>query len=184
MEQQYFLGGLLKKGLSFGKSMVSKAARAGAKFAASHLKNLPISGLLQKATGLLGKNLTDTLMRLAQSASPGGAIGIPALQALGIIPGGATSPPADGASKDSETWERFSEFAREVYETAADQTNEATLNPLGAIQQARSVINNVVRQNKGVVQRASGMALGAARGVRHRRVVRVRPGEAVLVVCK
>jgi hypothetical protein len=129
-------------------------------------------------------------MRLAQSAIPGGAIGIPALQALGIIPGGNTTAADSGAASEGETWERFAEFAQEVYETAADQVNPATLNPLSAMSQAGKVIENVVRQNQGgFVQRTANAVMAQGQGLAHgggkrRRIIRVRPGESVLLVCK
>lgn len=178
MEQQYFLGGLIKKGVGFAKKMASKAAARGVKFAASRLNKLPIAGVLKGATGLLGKNLTDSLLRIAQSAIPGGAIGIPALQALGIIPGGAKE-------FENETWQRFAEFAQEVYETAADQANENVINPLQAMQAANKAINTVVQQNAG------GFASAAANAMRspalasgNRRVIRVRPGQTIVLVCR
>jgi hypothetical protein len=182
MEQQYFIGGLVKKGLGGLVKRAKKAAgglaRRAASVAASHLRKLPVAGILKGASSLLGKNLTDQLMRLAASAVPGGAIGLPALQALGIIPGGN----AGDASADSETWEQFAEFAQEVYETAADQVNPATLNPVTALGAAGQVIGNVVHRRTGV---GRGGFRGAGRGVGSaRRVIRVRPGESVLVVCK
>lgn len=190
MEQQYFLGGIFKKGLGFAKNLAKKAASKGLKFAAGHLNKLPIAKILKGATGLLGKNLTDTLMRLAQSAIPGGAIGIPALKALGIIPGGGDASSESEAAEDSETWERFAEFAREVYETAADQANESSLNPLAAMQQAKAAIETVARQNLGGVASMASTALGKFAPGRpghsghRRRVIRVRPGESIIVVCK
>src|ERR1041384_595154 len=123
MEQQYFIGGLVKKGLGGLAKRAKKAAgglaRRAATFAAKQVKNLPIAGVLKGASSLLGKNLTDQLMRLAASAVPGGAIGLSALQGLGIVPGGASGD----AATDSETWDQFAEFAQEVYETAADRVN-------------------------------------------------------------
>jgi hypothetical protein len=186
MEQQYFIGGLVKRGLGglvkrgmgVAKKAAGKLARRAASMAASHLKGLPIAGVLKGASSLLGKNLTDQLMRLAASAVPGGAIGLPALQALGIIPGGNTGNPA----ADSETWDQFAEFAQEVYETAADQVNASTLNPVSALGVAGQVIGNVVQRRTGVARRGYR---GAGRaGSSGRRVIRVRPGESVLVVCK
>ncbi len=183
MEQQYFIGGLLKKGVGGLVKRAKKAAgglaRRAASAAASHLKNLPIAGVLKGASGLLGKSLTDKLMRLAASVVPGGAIGLPALQALGILPGGASG---ESPAANSETWDQFAEFAQEVYETAADQVNTSTLNPVTALSQAGQVIGNVV-------QRRTGFARGAFQGARRaavsgRRIIRVRPGESVLVVCK
>jgi hypothetical protein len=172
MEQQYFLGGFLKKKLG-------KLAGAGARFAQRHLKKLPIGGVLKAAQGMLGKSLTDQLMRAASSLVPGGAVALPMLQSLGVVPGGASASAGDAAA-ESETWERFSEFAREVYETAADQTSELSLDPLKAIQQANRVIQGVAQQNKGAVQQT----FNAVRRHGGRRVVRVRPGESVLIVCK
>ena len=180
MEQQYFLGGLMKKGLGFAKKFAGKAVKAGVGMAARHLKKLPIAGVLKSATGLLGKNLTDTLMRLAQSAIPGGAIGIPALQALGIIPGGASADANSGS--EGKTWERFAEFAQEVYETAADQVNPNTLNPMSSMLQANKAIQQVVAQNYS--GRSSPGRTAMSPGGQRRRIVRVRPGESVLVVCK
>jgi hypothetical protein len=188
MEQQYFLSGLVGKGLSFAQKMAKKAASKGLKFAANRLKKLPVAKMLKSATGLLGKNLTDSLMRIAQSAIPGGAIGIPALQALGIIPGGgaASSEDAAGAAGDSETWERFAEFAQEVYETAADHANETSLNPLAAMQQAKAAIDTVARQNLGGIASAATSTVSrfAPQGRGGRRVIRVRPGTSVVIVCK
>jgi len=172
MEQQYFLGGFLKKKLG-------KLAGAGARFAKRHLKKLPIGGVLKAAQGMLGKTLTDQLMRAASSLVPGGAVALPMLQSLGIVPGGASAS-AGNETQEGETWERFSEFAREVYETAADRTDELSIDPLKAIQQANRVIQGVAQQNKGFVQQA----VHTARRHGGRRVVRVRPGESVLIVCK
>ena len=195
MEQQYFLGGLIKKGIGFATNVAKKAAAKGIRFAASRLNKLPIAKVLKGATGLLGKNLTDTLMRLAQSAIPGGAIGIPALQALGIIPGGGAAPSegsaGEGTASDSETWERFAEFAQEVYETAADQANESVINPLQAMQAASNALSTVVQQNAGGLARGAvnavrgaGRGFGVGHGRGGRRVIRVRPGQSVVIVCK
>jgi hypothetical protein len=181
MEQQYFIGGLVKKGFGGLVKRAKKAAgglaRRAASAAASHLKRLPVAGLLKGASSLLGKNLTDQLMRLAASAVPGGAIGLPALQALGIIPGGNTG----AAAADSETWDQFAEFAQEVYETAAAQVNPSALTPVTALGAAGQVIGNVVHRRTGL---GRGAFRGAGHAVSGRRVIRVRPGESVLVVCK
>jgi hypothetical protein len=189
MEQQYFLSGLVKKGIGFATNVAKKAAKRGLKFATS---KLPIAQLLKGASGMLGKSLTDKLLRLAQSVIPGGAIGIPALQALGIIPGGGAASPEANAeiASDSETWERFAEFAQEVYETAADQANETLVNPMQAMQAANTALNTVVRQNAGGLVTAGVGALrgpmgGGQRGHHGgRRVVRLRPGQSVVIVCK
>jgi len=180
MEQQYFLGGLVKKGfgglVKKAKGFAGGLARRAASAAASHLKRLPIAGVLKGASSLLGKNLTDQLMRLAASAVPGGAIGLSALQGLGIVPGAN-----GGSGSDSETWDQFAEFAQEVYETAALQVNPATLTPVTALTQAGQVIGNVLQQRTGM---ARGGHRGGRPGVPGRRVIRVRPGQSVLVVCK
>ena len=55
------------------------------------------------------------------------------------------------------------------------------MNPVTAMTQAGQVIGNVVQQRTGL---ARGGFRGAGRAVSGRRVIRVRPGETVLVVCK
>jgi hypothetical protein len=182
MEQQYFFGGLLKKGLNFAKKTAGNLARKGLGQLA---RKLPVAGLLKKASSFLGPNVTNWLTQQAAGLIPGGTAALSALNALGLNP----------TANQSETWERFAEVAQEIYETAADQATEEMVDPVKAAQQAVNAIGSVVPRAAGAFMPA-GMAnalgatntalVGAMGGAAKagRRVVRLRPGQSVTIVCK
>ena len=182
MEQQYFLGGLLKKGLNFAKKTAGNLARRGLGQLA---KKLPIAGILKKASSFLGPNVTNWLTQQAAGLIPGGTAALSVLNGLGLNP----------TANQSETWERFAEVAQEVYEAAADYATEEMVDPIKAAQQAVNAIGSVVPRAMGMIgSNALGMAGGAIGGAlggalggaarQGRRTIRLRKGEAVTIVCK
>lgn len=175
MEQQYFLGGLLKKGVSFAKKTAGGLARRGLGRLA---KKLPISGLLKKASSFLGPNVTNWLTQQAAGLIPGGTAALSVLNGLGLNP----------TASQSETWDRFAEIAQEVYETAADNATEEMIDPVKAARQAMNAIGSVVPRAMGMANalgatNALAGALGAA-GKAGRRVVRLHPGQSLTIICK
>lgn len=177
MEQQYFLGGLLKKGVSFAKKAAGNLARKGLGKLAG---KLPIAGILKKASSFLGPNVTNWLTQQAAGLIPGGTAALSVLNGLGLNP----------TANQSETWERFAEVAQEVYEAAADYATAEMIDPIKAAQQAVNAIGSVVPNAIGrVMQPGMGMAnaalagaMGAARPAH--RTVRLRRGETLTIVCK
>ena len=183
MEQQYFLGGLLKKGLNFAKKTAGNLARKGLGQLA---KKLPISGILKKASSFLGPNITNWLTQQAAGLIPGGTTALSVLNGLGLNP----------TANQSETWERFAEVAQEIYENAADYATAEMVDPIKAAQQAVNAIGSVVpnaigraiQAPMGIANAISGAqaglvgAMGAARP--GRRTIRLRRGESVTIVCK
>jgi hypothetical protein len=184
MEQQYFLGGLLKKGVSFAKKAAGNLARKGLGQLA---KKLPISGILKKASSFLGPNVTNWLTQQAAGLIPGGTAALSVLNGLGLNP----------TANQSETWERFAEVAQEVYEAAADYATAEMVDPVKAAQQAVNAIGSVVPNAiaramrpdmgtaianvLGTTRTALAGATGAARQAH--RTVRLRRGESVTIVC-
>ena len=155
MEREYFFKGLVKRLSKAGKGLVKR----GLKMA----KGLPafqaLSGLTQLARGNLKgmlANLAKTGLQAAAGAIPGGAIALPALQSLGIVPGETSDP----------DWARFTEVAERSYDHLARNLNEQTPNPIAAAQAG------------GALSRRSLSRPGSPRsaGERHRAAVRVAPG--------
>ena len=179
MEQQYFLGGLLKKGINFAKKAAGNLARKGLGKLAG---KLPIAGILKKASSFLGPNVTNWLTQQAAGLIPGGTAALSVLNGLGLNP----------TANQSETWERFAEVAQEIYENAADYATAEMVDPVKAAQQAMNAIGSVVPNAIGrVMQAPMGIAnaisgvqagMGAARPAH--RTVRLRRGETVTIVCK
>jgi hypothetical protein len=188
MEQQYFLGGLLKKGLNFAKKTAGNLARKGLGQLA---RKLPIASIMKKASSFLGPNVTNWLTQQAAGLIPGGTAALSVLNGLGLNP----------TANQSETWERFAEVAQEIYEAAADYATEEMVDPIKAAQQAVNAIGSVVPQAVGSLVSRAGLGgvtggiagalspadaarIGVA-GARHgRRVVRLHPGQSVTIVCK
>lgn len=175
MEREYFFKGLVKRLSKAGKGLVKR----GLKMA----KGLPafqaISGLTQLARGNLKgmlANLAKTGLQAAAGAIPGGAIALPALQSMGIVPGEASDP----------DWARFTEVAERAYDHLARNLNEQTPNPAVAAQQASAALSAGLSRGIGAHRWGSvnrGGAGGMAPGAGARRTVRVTlgPGERLVV---
>jgi hypothetical protein len=166
MEREYFWGklkSLARKGLRTG---VGRLVNAAKKVATNH----PLFKSLQGLTSLHRKGLRGLLGQLATaaaSATPYGGAITGALKALDFQPGAA---PAE----QREAWENFVGVAREAYEDLAESMNETPPTIEAAQKQATRSLNNAIRSHQ-----SSG---GRKRG--RRRVIRLRPGQRVTLICE
>lgn len=169
MEREYFFKGLARRLSRAGKGLLRKGLRIAG--------NLPafkaISGLSQLARGNLKgmlSSLAKSGLQAVASAVPGGAMALPALQSLGVLPGEAADP----------DWARFNEIAERSFNHLARNLDEATPNPVAAAQQASSALAAGVRGVGAATRFTGGGGGGARRSGRTVRVV-LRPGDRLVV---
>jgi hypothetical protein len=174
MSREYFLGGLvkrLKKGVPGLKNLVRKGMRLAQKAGV----DLPVLGSLKNVTGLAQNLLQGNLAGVAKNAMgaalkayPGTAAAAPILGALGFESG--------EPEQNREAWQNFAEVARESYEYLADNFNETSVQPDKAIELAQKALQHGLRQADKRGQSHPGRS-------RKTRVLRLAPGERVLVIC-
>ncbi|HUS05350.1 MAG TPA: hypothetical protein VMZ52_03590 [Bryobacteraceae bacterium] len=164
-----FLG--LSKVRNYIKKKGAKLLKTGMRIASHH----PAFGLLKNV--LAGKNLTQVLSSLGQtalSASPMGAALLPALKSLGF-PGG-------NPEEQKEAWSNFVDVAREAYTDLAENLNEAADQPFESAQLATRSLKRGVEK---VLQRRRngyrGRGAVSASGGKILRI-RVRPGQRIRLV--
>jgi hypothetical protein len=175
MEREYFWGGF-KKLKSLARKGMQIAAKAGLK--------LPALQALKAMTGLSGDLLKGKLGVLAKSAlkaaasvNPGAAVALQALNGLGFEAG-------QDEEAHREAWDNYARVARESFEILADTMHEGADNPLEASRLAGNAMQQALRR-AGVSAAGSARTRvqGARPGIRPRaRVVRIYPGERVLIV--
>jgi hypothetical protein len=180
LEREYFFGRIKRFAKKVAKSKLGRAGFGALKgFLKRKFKNLPglsMLGGLQAFTKLARGDLRGALANLAKAAMPsvlaaipGGAVALPALQALGF---------RESADPDAnhEAWENFVSAAREAYDHLAQNLNEHADQPLEASRLATAAFQQGVR-------RMSRGRLGAATGARRRvRTIVLRPGERLRVI--
>ena len=168
--EDQFLGlGSVKK---FIKDKGRKLIKQGVKLAARH----PAFGLVKSV--LAGNNLRQLLTTAAQGAlasSPIGAVALPGLKALGFLPG---APPAE----QREAWDNFVSVCREAYSDLAENLNEASDDP---IQASRMATTSFQRGMEAVRHKARRASAGRGReGSQTTKVIRLRPGQRIVIVCR
>lgn len=166
MEREYFWGSLKKlarKGLRGG---LGKLAGVAKRVAANH----PMFKALQGLTSLARGNLKSSLLQLAKGALAGTPVGGALMSALGTMD---FKPGAE--SQEREAWENFVGVAREAYESLAENLDETTPSWNPAHRQATKALAGALR----------GVGAGNARGRtrKGRRLIRLRPGQRVTIVC-
>jgi len=167
MENEFFFGSLKKKLKSAGKSLLKKGLRyaAGA---------IPGGQVLKAVTQLSRGNLKGLLASLAKSglaaAVPGGAVALPALQALGFE--------ADDPEGNREAWRNYTEMSREAFEYLAEHLNENADSPLEASRLATAAFQNALKRTAG---RAGSFGSPRSAPGRRTRVIHLRRGERIVI---
>jgi hypothetical protein len=165
-----FLG--LGKVKNYLKKKGKKLLKAGLKTGLGVLSKHPAFGLVKNV--LAGKNLTQILTSLAQTAAAGTPIGatlMPALKTLGF--------PGATPAEQKEAWNNFVEVAREAYVDLADNLSEAADQPFEATQVATQSLKRGLQRV--VARRRSGAGRNGAERDRTIRI-RVRPGQRIRLV--
>jgi len=165
MEREYFFGNLKKKLKKAGMGLLKK----GLKLAKGLPGGQAIQAITQLARGDL-KGLLGALAKAGISAAaasvPGGAVALPALQALGFE---ATEEPEE----NQEAWQRFVDVSREAFDHLARNLHESADDPVEAAQLAAEAY-------QAGLQRVVGSAKGRRNGAGTRRI-RLRPGETLTI---
>ncbi len=163
MEREFFFGSLKKRLKNAGRNLLKK----GLKYAAGAV---PGGQVLKALTQLSRGNLKGLLASLAKSglaaAIPGGALALPALQALGFS--------ADDPEGNREAWGNYTEMSREAFEYLADHLNEDADSPLEASRLATAAFQTALK-------RAGGRAGSPARTARGTRVIHLRRGQRIVI---
>lgn len=138
MEREYFFGSIargIKKGLKKGAKGLLKKGLAYAQ------KRIPafqaLKGITQLARGNLGGSLRALAKAGLASAIPGGAVALPALNALGF-------ETSEDQGMERETWDTFAEVAREAYETLADTLTPNADHPREASRLANAALQSAL----------------------------------------
>jgi hypothetical protein len=183
MEQEYFFGGLVKKGLGALKKRASQYARKKFKSLGGW------RGLGKLAGGLLSGKLGAIAKQLA-ALSPQGAAALAAFNAL------RSSETGEDSEADRETWDNYVRVCKEAYEHLAQNLDEMAADPSVASELAHVAFKTAMNRHKhrrrlqvgglaGAVRAGVQARTGAATPTRRRRrVVRLRPGEYLVVYRK
>jgi hypothetical protein len=167
MEREYFWGklkSLAKKGLRSG--VVGKLLKTAKGIAGNH----PMFKALQGLTSLHRKGLRGLLTQLATTAAAGTPFGGAAMAAMKALDFKSGQP-----NQEREAWENFVSVSREAYENLAENLGE-TQSMGAAQQQAVKSLTTAIRNHK--TQPRTGGVVG------RRRVIRLRPGQRITIVCR
>jgi hypothetical protein len=171
MERNYFWGNWKKRLKKIGGSLIKKGL--------GHLAGkFPVFKGLQAVTQLARGNVKGALGSLAKagltaalSASPAGAVALPALKALGFEATADSEP-------NREAWDNYVEVAREAFNHLGQNISEAAVDPVEASRLASNAFQTAVRNVQARV-RSNGT------GVRdHRKrsmTIQVRRGERIII---
>jgi hypothetical protein len=163
LEREYFFKGLGARLKRAGKGLLQK----GLKYAAGQF---PALQALQGITQLTRGNLKGLLASLAKTglaaAVPGGAAALPALKALGFE---TTEDP----QTNREAWNNYVEVAREAFDHLAQNLHERADDPLEASRLATTAFHHGLKR---VRARGNRRPAGSAR------VIRLRPGQRIVIV--
>lgn len=167
-----FLG--LGKVRNYLKNKGRKLLKAGLKAGVGILRKHPAFGLVKNV--LAGKNLTQVLSSLAQTAAAGTPIGaavLPALKSLGF--------PGETPQEEREAWDNFVEVAREAYADLASNLSEAADQPFAATQLATESLKRGMRR---VLERTrnGSLARDSASGRDKTIRIRVKAGQRLRLV--
>ncbi|MCD9188876.1 MAG: hypothetical protein LUM44_20830 [Pyrinomonadaceae bacterium] len=179
MEQEFFLGGVLKK----AKGLAQKIAKKGVDLAKKAGINLPsieaLKSMLGPVSGLLKGNLGALIkpaLKAALSAHPAGAALMPVLKGFGFESGMDSD-----ANRDA--FNRYAEVAREAFENLAQDINENVDNPLEASRLATNAFQKAVKKHH---RAHHGRHHGRRQvGGLHKKKVRriyAQPGEVIVVI--
>jgi len=164
MEREYFWGALKKVARRGLRAGVGKLISQAKHLAKSH----PLYRSLQGLTSLHRRGLRGLLGQLASaaaSATPyGGAINA-AMKAPNFQPG--------APQQEREAWENFVNVSKDAYQNLAANISE-TESIGGAQDQAARALSDAISKHRGNVSGSRGDG---------RRIIRLRPGEKVTIVC-
>ena len=176
MENEFFsFGSAFKKLKSAGKNWVKNKIKSVA-------GQLPGAQVLKGLTQLTRGNLKGLLASLAKSglaaAIPGGAVALPALNALGFE--------ADDPDGNREAWNNYEDLARESFEYLAENLNENADSPLEATRLATAAFQQGLKKAQDRARSrprrggGGGVAGGAVRGHKAR-VIYLRRGQKIVI---
>lgn len=154
-----------------GRSLIQAGLRTGVGI----LKKHPAFGLIKNV--LAGKNLTQILSSLAQTAAAGTPIGaavLPALKSLGF--------PGQSQEEQREAWNNFVDVAREAYLNLASNLNEAADQPFQAAKVASDALTRGLQRAVQQRRNGGGRPEWGRRGGDKTFRIRVRPGQRVRLV--
>jgi hypothetical protein len=177
MGRQYFFKrawrGLKKR------ASLKRLVGAGLKLARNAGVKIPALSALKNMSGLAQSILQGNLSGIAKNAlaaalkvHPTTAAAMPALSALGFESG-------QDDSERRQAWHNFAEVSRESFEYLADNLNETAHQPAQAVQLAGRALQHGLQS---VARRGRRLTSVGARGRRKLRVVRLEPGERLLVI--
>lgn len=179
--QEYLFGSIWKKAKRFGRKLANNRAlgalvQKGLSVASGQLPALKAA--MQLAKG----NLKGALMNLGKqaigAAIPGGSVALGALSALG---GGGPGEAPD----EHETWQNYTQIAREAFEHLGNTVNEMADQPIEASRLAAAAFQHAVGRAQARAARNGGgrpggpgrTGGGPQRVSRHR----LRPGEKLII---
>lgn len=181
MEREYFLGGILKGGLSKLKSAAQNLAKKGIAMAKKAGINLPsieaLKSMLGPVAGLLKGNLGALIkpaLKAALMAHPAGMAALPALKALGF-------ESSEDMGENREAWDNYAAVAQESFEYLAANINANANNPIEA---SRLAANAFQAGLKNVKNRRGFMPNKMRRANSQKRKVRriyIHPGETLVI---
>jgi hypothetical protein len=170
MQTEYFLGGL--------KKLARRGLRAGARALISRVKKaaagLPIGQALKGI--LASRSLTDLLKNVAKSGLSVAMRSHPGLAALSSI-GGSLLKQGEFRAGDRQRFEDVVALSREAFGHLARNLNEQSNSPIGGAQQAIESLRAAASR----VQAGRGGA-ASPRGRKGARVIRLRPGQKLLII--
>ncbi|BCS31446.1 hypothetical protein TBR22_A06470 [Luteitalea sp. TBR-22] len=170
MEQEFFFKNIGARLRRAGKGLLRKGLKAAA-------GRIPALKALQSVTQLARGNLKGMLASLAKaglaSAIPGGAVALPALQALGFE--------AETGADDREAWRTYGEVSREAFEHLAEHLHEQADTPAEASRLAAAALQAGLANAQARTRRHRRRRSGAGATGGGTRVIRLRRGERLVV---